>query len=310
MNNPSVEKKYSIKDIYIVCDKYDFSTVDIGTKNDVISKLILYIKGITQQQLLNQKLDMCFTETEINLFEEYLNDIVNNKVPLQYITHLVSFYNEQYYVNDDVLIPRQDTEILVEKVLEYVRQKSNITNGDIGVKFMSLLDMCSGSGAIGISIVKNSASNISKVTFCDISENTLKICEKNAKLNKINDSVSISYINSDLFTKVTKDEKYDIIVSNPPYIRAEDMASLSDYVKKEPHIALDGGIDGLDIYRRLLDESVGYIKDGGCLFMEIGYDQKEDLINLINNSSYYNLVEAVKDLNSNDRVIICRFHKI
>ena len=225
------------------------------------------------------------------ILKNTLDKFYIDKVPLQYILGLQNFYNEEYIVNENVLIPRSDSEILVEKAIEYIF-KYGLNN---------MLDLCSGSGCIGISILNNS--NIKKCTFVDISKNALDITNKNIIHNKVKKKVLT--IKSDLFDEIN--DKFDLIVSNPPYIKSKEINNLSEYVKKEPLIALDGGNDGLDIYRKILNNASKYLNKNSFLMLEIGFDQLEDIQAIINENSNFELIEHVKDLGNNDRVVICRF---
>ncbi len=161
-------------------------------------------------------------------------------------------------------------------------------------------------GLFGISITKNS--DIDNLTLVDISKKALEIVEKNLIKNNIKTNYSI--IHSNLFEKLNKNVKYDIIVSNPPYIKTSDLDNLSDYVKNEPMLALDGGEDGLIFYRKILQEAMLFLNDNSVILFEIGYDQKEDIVFLINEFKEYEVIECMQDLGMNDRVIVCRFHKI
>ena len=162
-----------------------------------------------------------------------------------------------------------------------------------------------GTGCIGISISNNS--NIESTLLCDISKEALEITKDNIKYNNSSKCVAI---NTDLFSNVIATNNIDILVSNPPYIKSSVIDTLDNYVKNEPILALDGGSLGLDIYTRILNESVNCLKDGAYILFEIGYDQKDDLINLINNTKYFKYIECIQDLNLKDRVIVCRFHQI
>lgn len=210
-----------------------------------------------------------------------------NGVPLQHITHSQEFMKMDFYVDENVLIPRPDTEILVEEVIKIAKtmQKPKI------------LDLCTGSGAIAISIAKNVPE--SEVYAIDISPKALNIAKKNAK----NLEVNVKFLKSDLFQKVNK-MKFDIIVSNPPYIKKGDISYLSQDVKKEPELALDGGFDGLDFYRKITKQAIDYLKFGSYLCYEIGYDQKEDVMNIISEQENYSKTYCKKDLGGNDRVIV------
>lgn len=224
-------------------------------------------------------------------FNNCLERLINNE-PLQYIIGKQEFMGLDFIVNEDVLIPRQDTEILVEEVIN-IMEKEQKTR---------VLDLCTGSGAIGISIAKYI--DKAKITLADISKKALEIAKENAITNNENEKIEI--IESDLFSELNEQNKFDIIVSNPPYIKSEIIKTLEKQVQKEPIIALDGGTDGLDIYRRIIKEGYKYLEDAGYLCLEIGYDQKQDVTELINKSIKYQSVYSKKDLSGNDRIIICK----
>ena len=225
--------------------------------------------------------------------EDYFKNIerLGNGEPLQHITHQQEFMKMNFYVNKDVLIPRPDTEVLVEEVIKIAKK----------INAKKILDLCTGSGAIAISLAKYI--NNSQITAVDISEKALKVAEKNAKKNKVENQ--IAFLSSNLFQNLPK-EKYDIIVSNPPYIKREVIKSLDKEVKQEPLIALDGGWDGLDFYRKIVHQSYEFLKYKGYLCLEIGYDQKIDVIELIEQEEKYVDTYGKKDLYRNDRVIITK----
>jgi len=206
-------------------------------------------------------------------------------VPLQYIVGKQYFYGYEFAVNENVLIPRQDTEILVETALKSLRPDSKV------------LDICTGSGCIAISLAKEFEKNETeqKPTFtaADVSENALEVAKKNAE----NLGVSINFLQSDMFENIT--DTYDVITANPPYISASEMEELPPDVKKEPSIALFGGEDGLDYYRKLKDAP---LKENGVLIMEIG-DRQADAVKEIFKGFD---VEVVQDLGGADRVVIAR----
>ena len=208
-------------------------------------------------------------------------------LPLQHITHQQEFMKMNFYVDENVLIPRPDTEVLVEEVIK-IASKMNQPK---------ILDLCTGSGAIAISIAKNVPN--AEVYAIDISKNAIDIAKKNAKEL----DVKVQFIKSDLFNKIDK-IKFDIIVSNPPYIKKDVMKSLSEEVKKEPELALDGGIDGLDFYRKITEQAIEYLKYGSYLCYEIGYDQKDEVIDIINKHENYSNTYCQKDLGGNDRIIV------
>ena len=224
---------------------------------------------------------------------EYFKNIKKliNGIPLQHITHLQEFMKLNFYVDKNVLIPRADTEILVEEVISIAKK----------INAKKFLDLCTGSGAIAVSLAKYIAK--SQVTAVDISEKALNVAEKNAISNNVESQ--ITFVKSDLFENLPKD-KYDIIVSNPPYIKKSVISTLSKEVRNEPTIALDGGKDGLNFYRKILKEGYEYLKYRGYICLEIGYDQKYDVIELIENEGKYTNTYSKKDLFDNDRIIITR----
>lgn len=208
-------------------------------------------------------------------------------VPLQHITHRQEFMKMDFFVDENVLIPRPDTEILVEEVIK-IAQKYNSPR---------ILDLCTGSGAIAISLKKFVPN--ADITAVDISEKALEIAQKNAKKLE----TKINFLKSDLFDKLDN-KKFDIIVSNPPYIRKDEIKKLSEEVQKEPKIALDGGEDGLDFYRIITEQAINYLKTGSFLCFEIGYNQNNDVIKIIEDEQNYKNTYCKKDLYGNDRIII------
>ena len=216
--------------------------------------------------------------------------IRKNKMPIKYILEKCEFMGMDFIVKPGVLIPRPDTEILVEEVIKYVKEKG----------LTQICDVCTGSGAIGISIAEFIKEV--NVTLYDISEDALAIARLN--IDKFNLSKRISIDNSDLLkVAIVKQKKFEVIVSNPPYIKKNIIPTLMEDVKGyEPFIALCGGEDGLDFYRRITKESVLVLQKGGFLAFEIGYDQKEAVVNILLKAGFEN-IQCVKDLSGNDRVI-------
>ena len=246
-------------------------------------------------RLINKSKEYLIIHSEEKLdrqiVKKYFNEI--NKIaegfPLQYITQNQEFMKLNFFVNESVLIPRQDTEILVEEVLSILEKKKNC----------KVLDLCTGSGAIGISIAKYYPEG--KITISDISKDALYVAKKNA----VEHNVILEIVESDLFKDI-KDNKFDVIVSNPPYIETEIINSLDKQVRHEPLLALDGGDDGLNIYRRIINEAYKYLNKDGYLAMEIGYNQKEKIVNLLQNSTKYKNIYSKQDLSKNDRIVICQ----
>ena len=237
-------------------------------------------------------------DTEVSKEQEqlYLELIAKRgkHIPLQHLTGEQEFMGLTFKVNEHVLIPRQDTECLVEIVLKHLHDG------------MKILDMCTGSGCILISLLHYS--NDCSGVGVDLSEEALKVAEKNADAlgnNGISDRMDISLIHSNLFEKV--DGKFDIIVSNPPYIKTEVIDTLMPEVKDyEPMMALDGTEDGLYFYRKIIAEGKNHLQRGGQLFFEIGYDQGAEVSNLMRQNGYVD-VEVAKDLAGLDRVVYGTF---
>lgn len=218
--------------------------------------------------------------------EDYLGLIAkrSERIPLQHLTGVQEFMGLEFLVNEHVLIPRQDTEVLVEEVMR------NLHDG------FRILDMCTGSGCILLSLLhySNGCSGVG----ADISEEALGVARENAQ--KLQETES-AFIQGDLFENV--EGKFEIIVSNPPYIRTEVIGTLMEEVRlHEPLAALDGSADGLYFYRRIITESRDYLCGGGQLFLEIGYDQREDVCRLMEEAGYKD-VTAIRDYAGLDRVV-------
>ena len=225
--------------------------------------------------------------------EKYFNAIkkLRKGIPLEHITHQKEFMKLNFFINENVLIPRQDTEILVEEVIKIAKQ----TNAK------KILDLCTGSGAIAVSVAKYLPD--CEVTAVDVSNDALKVAKRNAINNQVENQ--ITFVSSDMFTNLNE-EKFDIIVSNPPYIRTKVIKTLETKVQNEPYIALDGGEDGLYFYKEIVKNAYQYLKFKGYLCMEIGFDQKIDVIELIENEDKFENTYSKKDLYDNDRIIVTR----
>lgn len=238
-------------------------------------------------------------------YERYIACIAERKrhVPLQHITGEQDFMGLTFTVNRNVLVPRQDTEILVEEAMRYLHDG------------MRILDMCTGSGCILISLLHYS--NDCSGVGADISEEALQVARENAEriLNQTKKAASeslcvpdvseqnVSWICSNLFEQLESGEKFDVIVSNPPYIRTNVIETLMPEVKEhEPHLALDGQEDGLFFYREIIAQAGTYLNNEGMLLVEIGYDQGEEVLALMENAGYTE-VEVVKDFAGLDRVV-------
>lgn len=247
--------------------------------------LLSNILNTTKEYLVINSEEEISIETT-NKFNEGINKLIKG-YPLQYITNHQEFMKLDFYVDENVLIPRADTEILVEEVISNCEKN----------KEYKVLDLCTGSGAIGISIARYIPN--SYITCTDVSNKALEIAKKNAKANNID---NIEFIESDMFKNIKG--KFDIIVSNPPYIVKDVITTLDKEVQNEPYIALDGGIDGLDFYKIIACEAHRYLNENGKVFLEIGYDQKEEVTNLLKVSEKYNSIYSKKDLYDNDRIVV------
>ncbi len=225
--------------------------------------------------------------------EAYLQAIATRAtgLPVQYITHEQEFMGLSFYVDERVLIPRGETELLVTKVLELLEKRPPSIVMDIGV----------GSGAICVSVAK--LGNPKKVYGIDISKDAIDVATRNASEVKVLDK--LTFIQSDVLNDVPEDLQagIDILISNPPYIPPEEMAELHEDVKKEPELALYGGADGLDFYRRITDDGWAFLKEDGILVYEVGHDQGERVKSLMLDKGF-SRVEFIEDYQGFKRVVI------
>jgi len=224
-------------------------------------------------------------------YYEYYKELISNRIkgkPIAYIIGKKQFWNYEFDLNDKVLIPRPDTELIVEQVLNIYKNKSNINLLEIGI----------GSGCIILSILKEKKYFLGK--GIDLSKECLKICNINAKKLNVSNRLKLFKTDVDNF----KIGKYDLIISNPPYINKLDLKNLGkDIINFEPKLALDGGIDGLSEIRKVINKSSELIKKNGKLILEIAFDQKKRVSELLINKGFY-INKVLKDLANNDRCII------
>ncbi len=232
---------------------------------------------------LNKELD----QNDQNSFRDLIAKRSKGK-PLAHLIGLKSFWNSDFKVNEKVLIPRPDTEIIIEQVLKIYKNKNNLSFLEVGI----------GSGCIALSILKEKKSFVA--TGVDLSQDCIEICRYNA--NKLGVSNRMKLFKTDVDNLIFR--KYDLIISNPPYIKMLDFKNLDKEVKDyEPKLALDGGLDGLSVIRKVIKKSSGLIKIGGKLILEIGWDQREPVKKMLIENSFY-INEVFKDLAKNDRCII------
>lgn len=257
---------------------------DSSHKADILLQFFLKMKKT--QLVIHSQVDV--EEEKVTKYLNAIEEVIGGK-PVQYITNEQSFMNLKFYVDENVLIPQPDTEVLVETALTEVD------------KTIKILDLCTGSGAIAVALEHFLEEKEVEIVATDISEKALEIAKKNAIANNAN--TKIKFIQSDLFTKIPK-QKFDLIVSNPPYIETETIKTLSKEVQHEPKIALDGGEDGLAFYRRIAKEAFDYLEDEGKLLLEIGYNQKEKVMALLQKEKKYVNIRCIKDFENRDRVIV------
>ncbi|MBU4346874.1 MAG: peptide chain release factor N(5)-glutamine methyltransferase [Candidatus Omnitrophica bacterium] len=222
--------------------------------------------------------------------------------PIEYILGETEFMGLEFRLTPDVFIPRPETEILVEAALKLVKCLM------FNVGCLNILDIGTGTGCIAISLAKFISAV--KVIAIDISSSALEIGEENSCLNGVEDK--IKFIQANIFNikhNTLNIEQFDIIVSNPPYIPTAEIDNLHPGIKYEPYIALDGGRDGLGFYRRIIRDSADYLKEDGLLIMEMGFDQKEAIKNIFQNSENFKIIDVVQDYNNIDRVIIAQMKK-
>ena len=245
--------------------------------------------------------------------DKYL-DIVHRRAlgePLQYITGVQNFMGIDFKVNENVLIPRQDTERVVENARLIVESKTTRKTADpespyiyeavAARKNWKLLDLCCGSGAIGISMAKL-CPNVKKVLCTDISGEALAVAKENAKAAGVEKKVD--FASGDMFDALGKRAKFDMIISNPPYIESSIIPTLQREVREyEPMLALDGGTDGLDFYRTVISKAPEYLDKKGILVLEIGYNQADEIKAMLEDTEAFAKTEIVRDYGGNNRVV-------
>ncbi len=231
------------------------------------------------------------TETILKKFNQIIEKR-QTRYPLQYILGETYFYGRRFLVSPDVMVPTPETELLCELAVSYIKNE-NIETAEI-------FDIGTGCGVIGVSIACELPN--SWVTAVDKSQAAVGMARKNAALHGVGSQ--INFIKSDIFSKTDPDVKFDLILSNPPYIVEGEYKTLPPEVLADPKISLVGGVEGLDMIKKLIDKAPDYLKSKGRLMFEIGYDQGEKITNLTKNDTRYRSFTIVKDLNDIDRVVI------
>ncbi len=258
----------------------DYEKYGIGSREDALRELSYLLNVDRGDWILSPSRQLSAAEDK--RVKEALSRRVSRE-PLAYILEKAWFWGREFYVCPDVLIPRQDTEESVEVILSTREDKKK-----------NLLELCTGSGAVAITL--SLERKHWEVTGIDISTEAIRVAEKNAR----DLGAKVKLYASDLFENV--EGVYDIIYANPPYIRREEIQSLSEEVQREPRLALDGGEDGLDFYRRIAKDAAAHLQEDGDLFLEIGYDQGLAVKELLE-AKGWKTIKVFQDLNGYDRVV-------
>ena len=254
-------------------------------KEESLAKfLLMYMLDETSEQFSNKLSEELSVEQE-NRYFDLINKNINEDTPLSHLVGFDYFYDRKFKVTRDVLSPRIETEELIYKVLEYIKKSKKDS--------FKILDLCTGSGIIAITLKKEIVEKYTEIVASDISEKALSIAIENANNNNTN----ITFIKSDLFDNISG--KFDLIISNPPYISYKDKITIKDNVLKyDPHLALFAEEDGIYFYRKIIENAVHYLSKDGVIFFEIGYDQKEKIFELGKNF----ITTVYKDINNRDRI--------
>ncbi len=284
---------------YVKKENKDIQDVELKCKLILLGYLNISKESYVIIQ--NEKIDREQSKKYLNLIK---NLILN--IPIEYILHNTIFMGNIYYINENVLIPRLDTEIVVSESINLIKENN----------IKSVLDLCAGSGVIGITVADKA--NISKIDFIDISDKAIDVLNINISniLGK-KENLEINVVKSDIFNNYKN--KVDLIISNPPYIKTKDILLLDESVKKEPLIALDGGEDGLDLYIKIINEGYTYLNISeftGYMALEIGYDQNKNIKEIVknfnnnNNNIKIKIIKEIKDFENRDRCIILQYYQI
>ena len=286
--NPNLEeRKFDIRVPYGVA-RNKLENIAKGADEADIDWLLVEVTGKKRSELKEMK---TLTKAEFESAESIAKKMADG-TPLQYALGYAYFYGIKISVNQNVLIPRPETEELVEKAIKVIDEKNAAMDGD---KKCEVLDLCTGSGAIAVAIAKNTKANVSA---CDVSVGAIDV----ALANSLNTGVRVDFSKGDMWSAVAK-KQFDVIVSNPPYIPTEEVSKLDAKVKDfEPKLALDGDVDGLKFYRIIADKLDEHLKENGVLLLEFGYDQADKIAEIFANYD----VEILKDIEGNDRIAVVK----
>ena len=257
-----------------------------GKEESLARFLLMYMLDESPQLFSNNISEELSGENEEKYFS-LIEKHIKEDMPLSHLVGFEYFYDRKFKVTKDVLSPRMETEELIYRVIEYVK-----TTKKDSVK---ILDLCTGSGRIAITLKKELELKSVELIASDISEEALVVAKENAELN----NADIKFIQSDIFNNI--DEKFDIIVSNPPYIdRKDEIMMKTNVLNYDPHLALFAEEEGMYFYRKIVEEAKNYLNDSGVIFFEIGHDQREKITKLADVNDYH--AEVYKDLNGRDRM--------
>ena len=257
-----------------------------GKEESLARFLLMYMLDESPQLFSNSLSEQLSKENEDRYFS-LIEKHIKEDVPLSHLVGFEYFYDRKYNVTKDVLSPRMETEELVYKVIDYIKAKDKNN--------FKILDLCTGSGIIAITLRKELENISLELVASDISEAALKVAKENAILN----DGEVKFIQSDLFENIN--DKFDIIVSNPPYISYDDEVTMEDNVLNyDPHLALFAEEDGMYFYRKIVENAKQYLKEDGVIFFEIGYDQREKMLELARSNDF--IAEVYKDLNGRYRM--------
>lgn len=274
---------------------YGQETLKSNNIEDYVSDtkvLLMYLLKMSYSDLI-VNINKEVTAAQYDEFKSYI-DLRLKRIPCQYITGFQNFMGYEFHTHPNVLIPRPETEILVENAIQCMKDFDSC----------KALDMCCGTGCIGIGFAlerKNSQKMDDTYVLADISLDAINT----SKCNGEKHNICVNVIQSDLFSEI--DDKFDIIMSNPPYICSEEVDKLMPEVKDyEPRLALDGDFDGLKFYRLIINQAPKYLNDGGFMIFEIGYDQGESVSNILRDNGFID-IEVIKDYAGLDRVVISKY---
>lgn len=281
-----------IKDIY----KYSLEKLNNDEEKFLLTEMIIAYVLEKDRIYIKLNMDDEINNSQVEKIKGYVERLANNE-PIHYIIGKRDFMGMDFYVTQNVLIPRSDTEVLVTEAINALNQEKKYAKDTT-----TGLEIGAGSGIISISLLKK-IENLN-MTAVDINCDAIRLTTKNAV--ELGVYPRLKVLKSDIYSKVN--EKYDFIISNPPYIRTDEIQRLDPKIKNyEPLNALDGGESGIEFYDKIIRDAKAFLNKDGYLFLEIGYDQKDDVSNLFSKHNINVKLKVVKDLAGYDRVIIAKF---